>query len=442
MTKTKMKKITPQTLKGFRDFLPEEMRVRQKVIDTLKKVFEAYGFEPLETPALEYAETLLGKYGAEADRLVYAFEDKGGRRVGLRYDLTVPVSRVLAQYRNQIPLPFKRYQIQPVWRAEKPQKSRYREFTQCDIDIFGSPSPLADAEIVAVIYQSLKKLGFKEFTIRINSRQVLFDLIKRAGIPQNKALAVIRMIDKLDKIGGQKVRQEISAKTSDRIGEKILQLIKQAKPDSNLQQVFDALKALKIPERFWKFDPTLARGLDYYTGPIFEAYVEKPKNLSADWRIGSIAGGGRYDQLVSQLDGPDIPATGTTIGLDRICDLIREQNLWPKMPSTKTQVLVTVFSTELLADSIKLAAKLRADGLNAELYPDPAAKLDKQLKYADRKEIPYVIILGPEEVKNKTVTLKNLKTGKQKTLELKNLSSTLAVTPRRSRGRCLNTSEE
>ena len=400
--------------------MPAEMRVRQKVIDTLKKVFEAYGFEPLETPALEYAETLLGKYGKEADRLIYDFEDKGGRRVGLRYDLTVPVSRVLAQYQNKIPLPFKRYQIQPVWRAEKPQKSRYREFTQCDIDTFGSPSPLADAEIIAVIYQSLKALGFKEFTIKINSRQALFKLINQAGIPENKALAAIRIIDKFDKIGPEKVQQEISAKTNRQAAGKILKLIKQSKPDNNLQQVFKALKSLKIPDRFWQFDPTLARGLDYYTGPIFEVVVEKQK-------IGSIAGGGRYDKLVAQLGGPDIPATGTTIGLDRICDVIREQNLWPKMPLTKTQVLVTVFSPDLLEDSIKLAAELRGASINTEIYTDPAAKLDKQLKYADKKGIPWVVILGPKEVKNKTVTLKNLKTSQQQTLEPSKLSKALQM---------------
>lgn len=421
------KTIKPQTLKGFRDFLPEEMRLRQRVIDTLKKVFGAYGFEPLETPALEYAETLLGKYGAAADRLVYTFEDRGGRRVGLRYDLTVPVSRVLAQYRNQIPLPFKRYQIQPVWRAEKPQKSRYREFIQCDIDTFGSPSPLADAEIITVISNSLVALGLKNFTIRVNSRQVLFDALKASGIDEEKYFPLLQSLDKFDelkKIAIDKIKVELKQKEISLTEfQKVIEVLREAKPDKNLNEVIKL--AQKMGAKNIEFSRSLVRGLDYYTGPIFEVVVEKPKNLSADWRIGSIAGGGRYDQLVAQLDGPDIPATGATLGLDRICDVIREQNLWPKMPPTKTQVLVTIFSPELLEDSIKLAAKLRADGLNAELYPDPTAKLDKQLKYADRKGIKLAIILGPEEVKNQTVTLKNLQTGQQKVVSLEQLPKSL-----------------
>lgn len=407
-----MKKIKPQTLKGFRDFLPEEMVIRQKVINTLKEVFEAYGFQPLETPALEYAETLLGKSGEETDTLAYTFEDKGGRKVGLRYDLTVPVSRVLAQYQDQIPLPFKRYQIQNIWRAEKPQKGRYREVTQCDIDSFGSSSPLADAEIIAIVYDCLKKLGFEKFMIKINSRQLLFELIKNLNIGQDKQFAIVRTIDKLEKIDLVGVKKELK-----RLGlaeekiKKLFSLIEKVQPDENLKELFTYLEWLGVDRNSFQFEPTLARGLDYYTGPIFEAVVEEPK-------IGSIAGGGRFDQLITDLGGPNIPATGVSFGLDRICDLIKEQKLWPELSSTSTRVLVTVFSLENLKNSIEIANKLRKAEIATELYLDPETKIDKQLKYADKKGIPYVIIIGPEEIKKEVVTIKEMKTGKQETLSL------------------------
>lgn len=410
------KKNKPQTLKGFRDFLPEEMAIRQKVIDTLQEVFEYYGFEPLETPSLEYASTLLGKSGEEADKMVYTFKDKGGRDVGLIYDLSVPISKVLALYSQKIPLPFRRYQIQRVWRAEKPQKGRYREVLQCDVDIFGVASPLADAEIMAIIYQCLKKLNFAKFTIRINSRQVLFKLISDLGIKQqDKQLSILRSIDKLDKIGQAEVKKELKRKgLSGQKIEKLLFLIKSAQPDENLKQLFNCLKWLGVDEKFYRFDPTLVRGLDYYTSIIFEAIVTKPK-------IGSIAGGGRYDKLISDLGGQDIPATGVSFGLDRIYDVIKEKNLWPEISPTPTKVLVTIFSPKYLEKSIKITNQLRDVGINTELYLNSEAKLDKQLKYADRKGMPYVVIIGPEEVKNKTITVKNLKEKSQKTVAEKDL---------------------
>jgi len=407
-----MTKIKPQTLKGFRDFLPEEMAIRQKVIKTLKEVFESYGFQPLETPALEYAETLLGKSGDEAEKLAYSFKDRGGRKVGLRYDLTVPVSRVLAQYQDKITLPFKRYQIQNIWRAEKPQKGRYREITQCDIDSFGSSSPLADAEIIAIIYNGLKKLSFKEFVIKINSRQILFKIISSLNITQDKQLSIIRSIDKLEKVGLEGVRKEIKqlGLAEEKI-KKLFSLIINVQPDENLKLLFKYLKWLGVEEKYLQFEPTLARGLDYYTGPIFEAVVEKPK-------IGTIVGGGRYDNLIADLGGPNIPATGVSFGLDRICDVIKEQKLWPNLSLTSTKVLVSVFSTEYLENSIEIANKLRIKNIPTELYLDPETKLDKQLKYADKKGIPFVIIIGPEEIKKKVVTIKEMKTGKQETLSL------------------------
>lgn len=408
-----MTKNKSQTLKGFRDFLPEEMAIRQKVIDTLREVFESYGYEPLETPSLEYAQTLLGKYGEEADKLVYTFQDQGKRDIGLIYDLTVPVSKVLALYSQKINLPFKRYQIQRIWRAEKPQKGRYREVLQCDIDSFGTTSPLADAEIVAIISESLKRLNFKKFTIKINSRQVLFNLMKNLGISQEKQqLAIFRSLDKLDKIKSDEVKRELenTGLNQEKI-EKLFSLIKTAQPDENLKNLFDYLKSLGVEEKNYQFDPTLVRGLDYYTGPIFETYLAKPK-------IGSITGGGRYDKLVADLGGPDIPATGTTIGLDRLCDAIKEKNLMPKLSSTPTKILITVFSSEYLKKSIETAKQLRKAKINVELYPDPETRLDKQLKYADRKGIPYVIIIGPEEIKEKLITLRDMKAKSQEKLTL------------------------
>lgn len=411
-----MSKTKPQTLKGFRDFLPEEMAIRQKVIKILKQVFESYGFEPLETPSLEYSSTLLGKYGKEADKMVYSFKDKGNRDIGLIYDLTVPISKVLALYSQKINLPFKRYQMQRIWRAEKPQKGRYREVLQCDVDIFGSASLLADAEIIAITYSCLKKLGFKKFTIKINSRQVLLKLISDLGIKKkNGQLSILRIIDKLEKIGLDGVKKELK-KTGFSEGkiEKLLSLIKSTQPDENLKQLFNYLKQLKVDEKFYQFDPTLVRGLDYYTGPVFETIIEKPK-------IGSITGGGRYDKLISSLGGPDIPATGTTIGLDRICEAIKEQNLWPKLSPSPTKVLVTVFSPEYLKESMDIAYQLRETGVNVDLYSNPEIKLDKQLKYADRKSIPFVIILGPDEIKKKMVTLRNMKSQSQEQLNFKEL---------------------
>ncbi|TSC85825.1 MAG: histidyl-tRNA synthetase [Microgenomates group bacterium Gr01-1014_16] len=396
--------MQPQTLKGFRDFLPETMAIRTRVISTLKAVFESYGFAELQTPTLEYAEVLTGKYGEEAEKLMYLFKDSGGRAVGLKYDLTVPLARVMAQYPN-LPKPFKRYQIQPAFRAENTQKSRYREFYQCDIDTVGTTSPASDAEILAVISDSLKALGFSDFTIRVNSRQILFDLIIKSGIPSNKSLTVLQSIDKLDKKSREEVQLELESKqiTSLQIKDLFYYLDK-AQPDAQLQEVITIAK--KIGAKNVKFDPNLVRGLDYYTGAIFETVVEKPK-------IGSITGGGRYDQLIKTLGGPDLPAVGTTIGLDRICDVISELNLWPDLPKSPTRVIITIFSPGLLNNSLSLSQSLRTQNINVELYPNPNVKLDKQLKYASAKGIPFVAILGPEEVEKNQVTLKNMTTGDQ-----------------------------
>jgi len=262
----------------------------------------------------------------------------------------------------------------------------------------------------------LKKLNFEKFTIRINSRQVLFKLISDLGIKQkDKQLSILRTIDKLDKTSQVEVKKELKEKgLTDKKIEKLLSLIKSAQPDENLKQLFNYLKWLGVDEKYYKFDPTLVRGLDYYTGPVFETHVEKPK-------IGSITGGGRFDKLIASLGGPDIPATGTTIGLDRICDVIKEKNLMPDLSPTPTKVLITIFSPEYLGKSIELVSKLRKTKVNTELYLDPETKLDKQLKYANRKNIPFVIILGPKEIKKNVITLRDMKAKSQKQTTLQEL---------------------
>jgi histidyl-tRNA synthetase len=335
------------------------------------------------------------------------------RAVGLRYDLTVPLARVIASYPD-LPKPFKRFQIQPAYRAENTQKGRYREFYQCDIDIVGSPSPISDAEILAVINDSLKALGFTSFKIKVNSRSILFSLMEASGIPDTKYLTIAQSLDKLDKKGKEEVVKELSAKGFDDGAIKtIFENIEKAKPDKYLTEVLEIAKKMGVAENI-VFEPTLSRGLDYYTGPIFESVVTEPK-------IGSITGGGRYDGLLKTLGGPDLPAVGTTIGLDRVCDVIEELNLWPDIAKTTTNVLVTIFSPELKGKAIDVAQMLRAGNINTELFPSENSDLNKQLKYADKKGIPFVVIIGPDEEKNGSVMVKNLKTGKQEAVSLQNL---------------------
>jgi len=408
---------TPQTLKGFRDFLPKDMAVRNYVKNLFIKVFESFGFTPLETPTLEYSSTLMGKYGDEADKLVYSFTDNGGRQVGLRYDLTVPTAKVLAA-NPDLPRPFKRYQIQPVWRAENTQKGRYREVLQCDIDTFGSSSPVSDAEIVAVIYTILQKLNLKKYSIRINSRTILNDAISTVStdIPKNSFL---QSLDKYQKIGTDGVTKELNQKgLSQSQIDSLFKYIKTVQPDDYLRRVFAALDSFGVPKTVYLFDPTMVRGLDYYTGPIFETYVEEP-------RLGSITGGGRYDNLVATLGGPDLPAVGTTVGLDRIVDCITELNLLPDLSKTATRVMIANFGEDTLAESLRLSQSLREQNINTLLYPDPD-KLSKQFKYASDNKIPFVAVIGPDEAKKDQVTLKNMKSGEQLTISTVDLMAQFA----------------
>jgi histidyl-tRNA synthetase len=403
------KDMNIQTLKGFRDFLPFEARKRQYVISTLKQVFESYGFEPLETPALEYEEILLGKYGEEGDKLMYRFEDNGQRRVALRYDQTVPLARVVAQYGNTLPTPFKRYQVQPVWRAENTQKGRFREFLQCDIDTVGLDSLYADAEIVAVCVTALKSLGFEKFKVLINDRAIFSDV----------SADVIRIIDKLKKIGEQKVLEELEATgLSSESAKQTFDKIASSKLTPGLETIFEALEKLGVDKNMYEFSPTLARGLDYYTGMIIEIEVE-------GYSAGSVLGGGRYDNLVGMFSPNKVPAVGCAFGFDRILEAMEQFELFPK-DLTTTRVLVTIFSEDLAEFSIDLANKLRESGVNCELWLDKSAKLEKQLKYADQKGIPYVTIIGPNESQKGEVTLKRLSDKSQEVLSLDELVNKLS----------------
>lgn len=390
--------IKPQTLKGFRDFLPRDARKRKYVSDTLKRVFESFGFEPLETPTLEYEEILAGKYGEEGEKLMYRFEDNGKRRVAMRYDQTVPLARVVAQYQNEITFPFKRYQLQSVWRAENTQKGRYREFLQCDADTVGLSSAAADAEILAVVAQSLKALGCKEYKILVNDRSVFGDL----------PIEAIITIDKLKKIGEENVKKELKERG---FPENTLDTIQNAEIPESLNGIIEIAKQLGVDEESLVFEPTLARGLDYYTGLIFEVEI-------IGYPVGSVCGGGRYDKLLGLFANRDIPAVGFAFGFDRLIEAMTELELFPSSLSATAAVLVTIFKPETTDASLEIANTLRENGVATELWLDPTSKMEKQLKYANSKAIPYVIIAGPEEVKNTVVVVKDMKNREQKTVSL------------------------
>jgi histidyl-tRNA synthetase len=406
-----------QTLKGFRDFLPREMQARDFIIERVKETFKLFAFEPLETPTLEYASLLLGKYGEEADRLVYSFKDRGRRHVALRYDQTVPTARILAQYQQELPRYFRRYQIQNVFRADKPQKGRYREFTQCDIDIFGTTSPLADSEIVACTYFAFKNIGYPTIQIKINDRQTLFKTLKPFETEQVDVFSIIQSVDKLDKQSKEDVLQELLDKgLRTEKARQALEIIEQTPVSENLREIIDATLNLGVPEEVLEYAPTLARGLDYYTGMIFEVFVP-------EYPVGSFAGGGRYDNLIEQLGGPNIPATGIAFGFDRMVEGAVELGLIPLSDSI-TQVLVTVFDEDTAPYSLKVANQLRQAGIRTEVYPE-LDKLGKQMKTADQKSVPFVVIAGPDEVSQNVVTIRDMKSGEQETPELEVVAEVL-----------------
>jgi histidyl-tRNA synthetase len=399
---------------GTRDFLPGDIRRREYVIGVVRSVYERYGYEPLETPAFENIETLLGKYGDEGNKLIFKIlkrgehEASGEADLALRYDLTVPLARVVAQYQNELPKFFKRYQIQPVWRADRPAKGRFREFFQCDIDSIGSTSPVVEIEQLAAVSEVLATLGFGDFKIRLNHRQELPALLSRyfAIDGDAKQAEALITLDKLDKIGPEGVADELDTRqltTRAKALQGLQEAAGHATPDS-LAHIM-ALGGGTAAAGHVAFDPFLARGLSYYTGAIME--------ISVPDLAGSLGGGGRYDNLVGMFLGRDLPACGFSLGLERIIVVMTERGMFPASVAGGTaDAMVTIWNDASVADALSLARELRSGGLRIDVYPD-ADKLGKQFKYASSRHVPFVAIVGDDEKANGTVSIKDLRSGDQ-----------------------------
>jgi len=412
---------------GTRDFLPDEIRRREHVINIVRSVYERYGFEPLETPAFENIETLLGKYGDEGNKLIFKIlrrgehEASGEADLALRYDLTVPLARVIAQYQNELPKFFKRYQIQPVWRADRPARGRFREFYQCDIDSIGSTSAVVEVEQLSAVSDVLTELGFKDFQLRINHRGVLDAMLERAGIePAERANALV-IIDKQDKIGRQGVFDQLQAKYGNKAAAECMSPIHATSladsllavtglpagsPKENLELILN-LASSTAAATFLRLDTSLARGLSYYTGAIMEVNVEG---------IGSLGGGGRYNNLIGTFLGRGIPACGFSLGLERIIVIMTERNMFPsEVVRGAVDVMVTLWNEETRADALALAAELRRADLRVDVYPE-AEKLGKQFKYAATRAVPFVVVVGVDERAADNVSIKNLASSDQQTV--------------------------
>jgi histidyl-tRNA synthetase len=444
-----MARIAPNPVKGTRDYLPKDLVRREHVFDRLRTTFERYGYEPLETPVVENTSVLEGKYGEEGERLLFRVLKRGqdlesavaslgeDRSAGalsrqladmaLRYDLTIPMSRVIAAHQNEILLPFRRYQMQPVWRADRPQRGRYREFYQCDVDCVGSRSMTVDAEMIAIYNDVYSALGFSDFTIRVNHRGLLDGLMEGCGIPTERRVAALTALDKLDKIGERGVRDELEkaglaaesvAPLMEAIGlagtpQAILDALRPTldRTESGriglreLTEIFEALSAMGVPAARYALDISIVRGLAYYTGMICETRLNGSQ-------LGSLGGGGRYDRLIGMFLGRDIPAVGVSFGLERIFTAMDELGLWTDQPATNTQALVALFSPETLAASFALATELRRGGVNTEVYAEPK-ELRPQLSFASKKGVPIVCLVGPDELARDAVTVRDLRSGEQ-----------------------------
>ena len=424
------KLIKPQTLKGFRDFLPAAALARERLIDTAKQVYRSYGYAPIDTPALEYTEILLGKGGDESDKQLFRFEDQGGRDVAMRFDLTVPFARFAAAHAADLGLPFKRYHVGSVWRGERPQKGRFREFIQCDFDTIGTASSAADVETLLVIHDLLAALGFERFSIRVNHRGILNGLLEKYGV-QDRTASVLRALDKLAKAGREAVLIEMTAVAglSPDAAEGVLgfcertgspaELLKIARQElgnvpaarvglETLTQLFDAADAVGIPASRLRLDLTIARGLDYYTGTIYETFLDDLPG------IGSVCSGGRYDNLAGLFTKLPLPGVGASLGVDRLLAAMEELGL-VAAAATPAAVLVTQFEPDRLSDYLRAAATLREAGLAVEVFPD-AKNLGKQLKYADKKGFRIALIAGSNEFAAGTWQVKLLATGEQETV--------------------------
>ena len=418
--------IMPRTLKGFRDYLPETMIPRERLTEIAQQVYRSYGFAPIDTPALEYYEILAGKGSDETDKQLYQFEDHGGRRVGLRFDLTVPFARFSAQYINQIGTPFKRYHIGKVWRGENPQAGRYREFMQCDFDTIGTESIVSDIETTLVIHDLLNAIGFEgKYSIRINNRLVLSGLLDKLGLSE-KSVPILRALDKLPKIGREKVAEEMtqSAHATDRQADAVLQLAElkgtsaailkslvtmvsgNATGEEGVEKLGAVIKnvqAAGVSEETVTIDVSIARGLDYYTGTIYETFLSELPS------IGSVCSGGRYDNLAGLYTKQQLPGVGASLGLDRLLAAMEELGKFEKIATT-AEIFVPYFVVDRLGDYLKLAADLRRAGFKVEVFPE-AKKLGQQLKYADKRGFAYTVVIGEDEFEQGTCQLKNMKTG-------------------------------
>ena len=452
----------PSLPKGTRDFGPAVMAKRQFILNTIRQVFQRFGFQPLETPAMENLTTLTGKYGDEGDQLLFKILNSGDylkdvtsekllahnskaltrdiSEKGLRYDLTVPFARFVVMNRNEVTFPFKRYQIQPVWRADKPQKGRYREFYQCDADVVGTNSLICEAEIILMISDVFQRLDIQNYTIKMNHRGILAGLAEIIGAAGNET-ALFVAIDKLDKIGEARVREELTEKGFDGQSlDKLFEVLNLRLPNmekiaflkqrfagsesgtkgvSEIERVLDLVKGFDAPISNIEFDIALARGLSYYTGCIFEVKIN---NVA----IGSVSGGGRYDKLTASFgDKENLSGVGFSFGVDRIYDAMEELNLFPKSASASSKVLVCHFDEPTLRFGLSLLTKLRNNNIAAEIYPE-LSKLKKQLDYANKKGIPFAIVIGSDEMTTGMLSLKNMEKGEQQKLPIQEVIEQLA----------------
>jgi histidyl-tRNA synthetase len=451
--------MKPSIPKGTRDFLPQQVNRRNYIFDTIRQVFVKFGYQAIETPVMENLSTLTGKYGEEGDRLLFkvlnngdflakadpeALEKKDSTQLissiskrGLRYDLTVPFARYVVMYQNDLSFPFKRYQIQPVWRADRPQKGRYQEFYQCDVDVVGSDSLSYEAELMQIYDEVFGKLGIKTIT-RINNRKVLAGIAEVAGIP-DQMIDMTVAIDKLDKIGLEGVRKELKergigaesiAKIEEILEIKELTKLKTALAASEtgllgvaeISEVFAYLEGYELQNTL-QFDTTLARGLNYYTGCIFEVNVDTAAH--PDVKMGSIGGGGRYADLTSVFGMKDMPGVGISFGAERVYDVLEELDLFPATDAAALKVLLIGFDPASHRYAFRCLNELRAASINADLYPEPT-KLKKQMKYANDRNVPYVILIGENEVASGELTLKNMESGEQSKMKLAEIVAQLS----------------
>lgn len=431
------KKITPRTLKGFRDYLPETMIPRRNIIETAARIYQSYGFVPIDTPALEYLEILTGKGSDETDKQLYSFQDKGGRDLGMRFDLTVPLARFVSQHANELGMPFKRFHIATVWRGENTQAGRYREFMQCDFDTIGTLNISADIECTLVIYDLLRAIGFENFTIHLNNRKVLSGLLEKLGF-EEKTVPVLRALDKIAKIGHDAVKAEMgeTAGLSPEQAEEVLKLTalkgsnlevleqiaamvagtsKGEEGVSDLRQVLEAAAAVGITEKNLVLDVSIARGLDYYTGTIWETFLDDLPGF------GSVCSGGRYDNLTGIFMNNPLPGIGASLGLDRLLTAMEQLGMLSDV-KTAAEVFIPYFDKTQLPAYLQMAKTIRSAGIGVEIYPDPK-KLGAQLQYADRKGFRYAVIAGADELSRGVCQVKNLAEKTQEEVKLEELAN-------------------